>query len=128
MKPAVNHRHIIPPFYHARQEFVVLAQASILAQPSEGTLDNPAFGHDNESGHVAATDNLSTDIEPMATPIRQGRRVAATIQQQLRPARKQGGPLEVCASRTSLTRWYIHASVSSWCLASSLTPLNVTAR
>jgi len=94
MKHTVNHGNVDPCFADSGQVFVVFAQATILAQPSESALHQPPFGQYDKGGAVATADNFSLHLEELLTLMKQGRTLIAAIQQQLFPAPKQGHPSE----------------------------------
>ena len=68
----MNHRHVNHRFAAFRQRLVVLAQTTIAAKPSEGSLDDPTFGQNLEASDiVAAFDDLQNPVAHVSCPLDQ---------------------------------------------------------
>jgi len=82
----MNHRSIDKRFARFRQGFVVLTQASVFAEPSQGAFHDPALGQDREAiRRVGALDNLHLNAEPLLTIGLQGFTLITAIQNQACP-------------------------------------------
>jgi hypothetical protein len=82
----VDHGQVNYCFAAFRQRLVVLAQPTIAAEPSEGSLDDPAFGQNLEAGHVvAAFDDLQDPVTHFLGPLDQFPGVSSIGPDQLEP-------------------------------------------
>ena len=68
----MDHGQVDYRFAALRQRLVVLAQPTIAPEPSEGSLDDPAFGQNLEAGHVVtAFDDLQDPVPQFLGPLDQ---------------------------------------------------------
>ena len=84
------------------QGFVVLGQSSVLSQPGEGTLDDPAFGQDDKAGERCSLDDLDDAEVPTLGPVNELPRVSSVREDHLQSSKagsqlpdQQPGPVAV---------------------------------
>src|SRR3990172_5533856 len=99
MKHQVDHCNQYHALTALFQCFVVLRQSTILAQPRERSLHDPALGQHDEAVRRWPLDDLDEATEPAAGPIDELARVAAVREDQLQssPPRSQLSDEEPCA-------------------------------
>ena len=68
----MDHRQVNHRLAAFRQRLVVLAQTTIAAEPSKGSLDDPTLGQNAEAGDiVAAFDDLQEPVAQFSRPLDQ---------------------------------------------------------
>jgi hypothetical protein len=85
----MNHCQLDKGFADLRQDFIVLAQATTLAQPGESALHDPMTGQQGEAHVGQSRDKFVRDAQMLLTPERQRTRVAALIEQQTAQTRRR---------------------------------------
>src|SRR5258706_9489074 len=94
MKHPADHGDINPGFADGGISFIVFAETTILAQPSESTFNNPALGQHDKGFQFATAHNFSDNAEKGLTPVQQGWTIIAAVEQHFAPTRIEGNAFE----------------------------------
>ncbi len=87
MNHQVDHSNDYPCFTTLCQCLVVLGQAAVLTQPSEGSFDNPSLRQHHKSVRCGTLDDFNEASGPAACPINKPAGIAAVGEDQLQTSK-----------------------------------------